>query len=317
MCNIWQIYLKEHSKVSKEMRADELRQVLRENRLFLSALRHVGLTGGEPTIKPDIVELVKAFRDETPHASVGMQSNGLDPDLLKERLTRILSFYPDVSLAVSIDGIGGVHDCIRGISGAFDKAIESLEIAKSLGVKKMFTGMTLGNQNAHQIGEVYNLASRMGSEFCCFLTEKADFYNNQDIDCSLLPESRRKIIEALKEFGTHHYQMDKLRRRLEFGEARRLLCYSGHASLVLDPYAGVKPCVLRSETFGNLRKKTLLDILCGQSAGRIKETIKNCSCWCSCEVSSSTAIDLSDVLRWFFLQCRNRVGFVSHYIKRG
>jgi len=314
MCNIWSLYQSREGKKqrSEELTATELRKILQQNQDFLSQVRHIGVTGGDPLLRPDIVELIQTLREKLPYAEAGIQTNGLAPRLVEQRVREILKFYPEFSLAVSLDGIGDVHDRIRGIPGAFERAMESIRIAQSLGVKRITTGMTLSNANANQIGEVKKLADELGTEFSCFLAEKSRYFRNEGDHEPLTEESRNRLIDDLKHHTAYHYFMDRMRRRLELGEKRRLPCYSGHTSLVWDPYGNVRICILRPEIFGNLRERSLQEMLTDAPGRRLRETVKRCDCWCQCEVSSSAVVDPWDVVSWWLFDCRQKNKFLQH-----
>ncbi len=107
-----------------DLSLEELRQVSDT----MPPLKKLLLSGGEPTLRRDLVEVVGLFVRRNGVRSVSMPTNGLIPDLLV-RLTRgILDLDPalGVSIGLSIDGMGATHDEIRGVPGNYDKAIESL-----------------------------------------------------------------------------------------------------------------------------------------------------------------------------------------------
>ena len=56
-CNIWQI------KPKDELTLDEIREFAKKNTSF----RWVGLTGGEPFLRSDIVDIAKAFKESFLH----------------------------------------------------------------------------------------------------------------------------------------------------------------------------------------------------------------------------------------------------------
>jgi len=97
---------------------------------LLSKIKYIGLTGGEPLLYanlPEFIALVNSLFDlETLH----LNTSGLYPDRL-EKVLKVMSGIkgPRFVLAISIDGTVS-HDQIRGIPGAFDKAIASVKLCK-------------------------------------------------------------------------------------------------------------------------------------------------------------------------------------------
>jgi MoaA/NifB/PqqE/SkfB family radical SAM enzyme len=92
--------------------------------------------------------------------------------------------------------------------------------------------------------------------------------------------------------------MDNLRRQITGESERRLPCYSGYTSYVIDPYGEVHPCILRSESFGNVKDKMLKDMVINKRAWELRKKLSSCKCWCECEVSSSAIVAPWDVARW-------------------
>lgn len=298
MCNIWQKYLKDKKKLKEELTLENLKRFFSRDRNWLAEVRHLGLTGGEPFLRQDLVEIVRLIRNKLPQAEVGIQTNGLFPGLIGKKLKEILAFYPDLSLAVSLDGTEKTHDRVRGIKGAFKKTLKTIAIAKRLGVKDITSGMTISQNNYQEALAVKKIAEKADCEFSCFLPDEADYFGNLGEKLEIDEKARKEVATTLKEFS-YHYYMDNLRLQLEKKRKRELPCYSGWTSIMIDPYGDVFPCILRSEKFGNIKRQSLKRILTSKKARRIREKIKKCVCWSQCEVSTSAVVDPWDVVKWF------------------
>ncbi|MCC7392505.1 radical SAM protein [Candidatus Sumerlaeota bacterium] len=99
--------------------------------------RQLLLTGGEPTLRKDIVGVVRAFASRRKAETILINSNGLKPALIAQIATEIKTEFPDLGLdfQISIDGLEEMHDRIRGVPGNFQKAIETLKVVRDLGTK--------------------------------------------------------------------------------------------------------------------------------------------------------------------------------------
>jgi len=324
MCNIWKIYGADPLKAKEELTVDEIRLFLTNNRDFLKDILHIGFTGGEPLcMRDDFTDIVELFHRELPWVQLGVQTNGLQPDLTRKKLKKIYGFCPNFSIAVSIDGVKDTHVRMRGAKKAFEKAIQTIHYARELGIKHITCGMTLTPDNFSEITQVKKVVEGLGCEFSCFLAEQAEYFNNYTISRSYLlsDEQKEQVIKQLSSFASSHYYMDNL--CLLLGDKRRpkVLCFSGFTSLVIDPYGNVKPCILKvkgvdDDVFGNIRSQTLISMLKNPKAKKIKEGIKNCSCWCQCEVTSSAMVFPLDVLKWFIFYCSSRQKFLKTSFKR-
>jgi uncharacterized protein len=88
---------------------------------------HVQLTGGEPTLRPDLLEAaVKAARKLKRRVSVGLQTNGTlidSPMALRLKKLRL-------EVGVSLDGLPAVNEITRGGSRALIRGLMALESHK-------------------------------------------------------------------------------------------------------------------------------------------------------------------------------------------
>lgn len=84
---------------------------------------HVQLSGGEPTIEPDLIKGIASFiRKSGSPATIGIQTNGT---LLDASLIRMFKHY-DIQVGVSLDGPSNVHEKLRGKSGPTIKGLKLL-----------------------------------------------------------------------------------------------------------------------------------------------------------------------------------------------
>jgi Fe-coproporphyrin III synthase len=91
--------------------------------------RSLLLSGGEPTLRKDLVKVVGLFVKNNGIQTLSMPTNGLIPPLVTQATEGFLGLDSQltVTVAVSIDGPGQTHDEIRGVPGNYEKAIQSLE----------------------------------------------------------------------------------------------------------------------------------------------------------------------------------------------
>lgn len=131
MCFIWQ------QKKAKELTPAEVFRVFTDP--VFSEVKGVGINGGEPTLRKDLAELVKAAADALPKLThVSIISNAIQRDRVLDRIREIrkVTEEHDLSLDVmiSLDGVGEMHDLVRGKPGNFTSAVYVLEAVKSEGL---------------------------------------------------------------------------------------------------------------------------------------------------------------------------------------
>jgi MoaA/NifB/PqqE/SkfB family radical SAM enzyme len=94
----------------------------------------IWLSGGEPTLRTELVEIVGLFYRQNGVRSVNYPANGLLPEKLRVTLESIFRDCSEIriNLNLSLDGIGETHDRIRGVPGNFEKSIATLASLQEL-----------------------------------------------------------------------------------------------------------------------------------------------------------------------------------------
>lgn len=124
MCNIWK------QKLDVDITPDQLFEVLK-NPLF-SEVKHIGITGGEPTMREDLPLLYDAACRALPQLK-GMSciTNGIKKDDVISRIEKSYKACKEhgvnFGFMVSLDGYKDVHDKQRGREGNFDSSIEVIK----------------------------------------------------------------------------------------------------------------------------------------------------------------------------------------------
>lgn len=87
---------------------------------------NICISGGEPFLREDLTEIIKIILSK--NNTVSINTNGT----LTERIAEFINAPIDLSkirISFSLDGIGDVHDSIRG-KGVFERLIESINLIK-------------------------------------------------------------------------------------------------------------------------------------------------------------------------------------------
>ena len=83
------------------------------------------LTGTEPFLYPDILELIEYI--VTKKLRLHITTNGVLLSDFASQLVDLCKKPDSISITISLDGIREVHDTIRGVKGTFDKAIAGIK----------------------------------------------------------------------------------------------------------------------------------------------------------------------------------------------
>lgn len=150
MCNIWK------QKVDAKKTPEEFGEIL-NNKLFKD-VKHVGVTGGEPTLRDDILELYRAIIDSLKNLEgLSIISNGIKSSSVKEKIKDISKLCKSRGISfgamISLDGYKSKHDEIRGIPGNFESSIEVIKDLKNEGIP-VSIGCTISKGNVFDVEDL-------------------------------------------------------------------------------------------------------------------------------------------------------------------
>lgn len=281
------------------------------------SLRYINLSGGEPFLRDDLPGLVETVARQCPKARIVISTNGLLPGKIEEQSQAIRQIVGNrLGVGVSIDGIGEIHDRIRGVPGAFEKALKSVERLKGLGVKDLGIGATLCDENVHQVAEVYQLSQELGVKFVLTVVHNSDHFfrttHNRVTRLPLLRQGLDRIIGAelrswqpkkwFKAFfyeGLYDYAA---------GKPRQIPCQAASASFFLSPSGDVYPCNVFDEIMGNIREGGFEAIWASQRAAAVRKKVESCphGCWMVCTAISAIRSHLFQAGWWV---AKNQLSF--------
>jgi MoaA/NifB/PqqE/SkfB family radical SAM enzyme len=280
MCHMWQRAREIPDIKSLELSGDEIINLL--SRPLFSALVELDLTGGEPHLRDDLVDIAietgKLKRSYLPNLrSLIITSNGLLPGKIVANYHKILEGLRDTGIdlvtVASIDGIGETHDIIRGTRGAFELATETL--GGLLELRKVYRNYHIGlkttilPQNVHALDAILDFALERNLFHIIspvFFTETR-FRNIDKRDAlQLEPAEYEKILRFYRRHESKtSYFYTKARRSLATGR-RQWTCTALHNYLFIEFDGKVYPCELLSEPIGDIREQNIEDIWKSKSA---------------------------------------------------
>jgi MoaA/NifB/PqqE/SkfB family radical SAM enzyme len=130
MCSNWK-----HGDRKSDMTLDQLDGAM--NHSFWGAVENLNISGGEPTTRNDLPEMVELFHRRLPRLrKIGINTTGLTPHRAIPMLTRIVEYCAEnailLSIRVSLDGIGDIHNQVRHVNNGFEKACKTIEAMQAL-----------------------------------------------------------------------------------------------------------------------------------------------------------------------------------------
>ncbi|MCM0607194.1 MAG: radical SAM protein [Xanthomonadaceae bacterium] len=302
-CKIWRI------KPQNELTLDEVTQFAR-NSPFLS---WIDFTGGEPTDRPDFVQVVKAFLDHCPNLIfVHFPCNGLKPDRIEQVAKEIIALKPKrFVVTVSIDGPSKVNDGIRGIKGDFTSAVETYRRLSQLKELDVFVGMTLYPNNVHTLDQMVSEIQAIIPEFSYKKVHvnvphvSGHYYGNtehtDERPSATIPDVIKSLMKKrgipLKPFEwverLYHNQVAKY---IETGKTP-IDCSSIMSSTYLAEEGTLYPCSIWDAPLGNIRQSgySLVPLVQSARSKLMREKIKkkDCpNCWTPCDAYPSIAASI-------------------------
>ena len=312
-CNIWQF------KPKGELTIDEIREFASKNRHF----RWIELTGGEPFLRPDIVEIAKAFYGTSKGLYIlTIPTNSLcSHDMVVRRVGEILALgIPKVAITVSLDGHREVHDRIRGVPGNYDRAIEMFKKLRELGKSnKSLTvvfGYTMSKYNQGQLEKTYqevkgSIPGITPNDFHINLAQtSSNYYGNAGMDLagspySMIGELSAFVAKRRREFGLmpiiEAAFLKKLVEYMETGEMP-LKSRSLEASYFMDSYGNVFPSIMWDRKITNVREigYDVASVWNGETAKLVRNEIaegKEPKQWTACEAYQSITGKLTSLIK--------------------
>lgn len=117
------------------------------------------LSGGEPLLRPDIFELIEYGSKKG--LKMGLGSNGY---LIDDSVAKKLKDAGIATVSISLDSnIPAQHDEFRGVTGAWEKAVNACKVLRKNGVLVQ-VNTTLTHDNYNQIDDIMTLAESIGVE---------------------------------------------------------------------------------------------------------------------------------------------------------
>ncbi|MDX6613820.1 MAG: Fe-coproporphyrin synthase [Blastocatellia bacterium] len=251
--------------------------------LTMPQITDLWLSGGEPTLRRDLSEIIDTFVRNNGVSRIIIPTNALIKSRVYEVVDRALGGHPkiDLYLNIALDGYGETHDRIRGVPGNWEKALDCIRSLYPL--KQKYADRFRLNVNTVVCAENYT-EMEMLSEFIWENFELDGQYFNiirgetlvgqqiKEIPPEVLPQMYAQVSKLTKRYGDRMFATDDAARRFvknaayvgaitthyrtqhsNFVEptAWPFPCTAGETATVIDYNGDVRACELR-EKFATL-----------------------------------------------------------------
>jgi radical SAM protein with 4Fe4S-binding SPASM domain len=284
MCGIWK------TKPENELLLREFEHLLSDP--FMSKIKWVNLTGGEPFIRRDLVQLVKALKDRCPELElVAIPTNGFLTRKVVDTVKELLDLPGRkilINVNVSIDAIGAKHDEIRRTPDGFTKAMATLDelMQLQLSDERFETGTetVVMDHNIEDIRTIYTTLKEHTPHVNLTPAILSPYYNPGEDDCGRMSEQTvNQFVKFLMELKlkepayAYYYQRASEILTGPHLRKRSFPCLGGYKTMYLDARGNVYPCLMLpipKYSFGNIRDAPIEELWMGDKARDLRKRLK-------------------------------------------
>jgi Fe-coproporphyrin III synthase len=314
MCDVWK------PKKIQEMTTEQAVSVIKK----LPSVRIFRLSGGEPFLREDMLELVQAIQTHTRAEIIHITSNGFLSERIVDFASRVAS--PDmIHIKISLNGTGAEYDRVMGISGAYQKTFETVKALAALRDRRRFffaINHTITDWQAYEASiHVKDLCREYGLAYLPVIAHQARdiaLYNEsidpESVDVSFKPAGNfsKEQIQAIlkdswKEASFIKSPLEKMVKRYYLrGIKSRFLsdkdplqppCVALRHHVRVLPDGSVPVCLYNSKTVGSLLEKDLSELQATERFKTQEAWVKKCpGCWVSCESVPNAIFDIKTLV---------------------
>jgi radical SAM protein with 4Fe4S-binding SPASM domain len=228
-----------------------------------AGVRHLIISGGEALTRADIFDILEVA-ENTGIPRITLATNGYlvgkyRKELASVRIDRVV---------ISIDDVGEINDAIRGRNGAFQYALEALDIFRDIGVKSREVNTTVfpgAVSRMEKLAEYIGVSSATNWILGILipigrasLLENNTFEDSELMDLIELIKKLRTVMPV--ELNSHTGYMKNYFKDIT---SEPFFCRAGREVCAINPDGEVVPCNMTTDikfSLGNIREKHFKEI---------------------------------------------------------
>jgi AdoMet-dependent heme synthase len=316
MCDSWRV------KPGRELTAKQIADLFAK----IGKLDVVRLTGGEPFLREDLVDVARAVVEHAEPMVLHVTTNGSFPDRVAQFVDSLGEIRPIDRLAfmVSLDGMPPEHDENRGQDVTFDRAIDTVRVLVAQGVRVSVNHTVISERSLDDNAAIRRAVEPLGVDVHSVLAysdsamysiklrgKRAEHLIMRNgyplhpalqgadvigfVERELVAAERLRLRERV---GKRYYLRGLLARlRADTDPKPHPRCVALRSHLRLLPDGRVPVCQFNTETVGNLSTDAFADVWRSPQADSARAWVDACpGCWAECEVIPS-ALYTADIVR--------------------
>lgn len=305
-CQIGAMFCQDPSRKDKDLKLEEIEKIFST----MKPVYFFNMSGGEPFLRQDLPEIVELACKYLKPRVVHTPTNAILTDRIIENTKKIIKIVRNydssvpVTVKPSIDGVGDLHDEIRGVKGNFDCLLKTIDGLKKLEEKydnfHLELGTVISNFNIDHLNEIEDFVHSLGVE--SYRNEVAEcrteFFNLEDpitppaeVYQTLIKEFAKKVEDNISTKKSLAKTTEALRvvyydiAGKILKEKRQIIpCYAGVSNVHINFDGGVWPCCVLGyeKEMGNLRdyNYNFQKLWHSGRANEVRRYIKGKNCAC-------------------------------------
>ncbi len=305
-CKIGHMYMEHPERAKDDLSIEEIEKIFKT----MKPVYFFNISGGEPFLRKDLPQIVELACKHLKPRVIHTPTNAIMPERIETKTREILEVINHYDNTVpftvkpSIDGIGDLHDEIRGVPGNFKKLLETIERLKRLeGEYENFhleLGTVISNFNIDHLDEIEDFVHSLGVESYRneVAEQRTEFFNIGDEitpDAATYQRLIRDFARKTEENVRNKKDLAKMTEALRvvyydiagqiLEEKRQVIpCYAGVSNVHINYDGGVWPCCVLGydKQMGNLREYDydFQKLWHSSKAKEVRKFIRNKGCAC-------------------------------------
>lgn len=306
-CNIGRVYLDNPALAKQDLSLEEVERVFKS----LGPIYFFNVSGGEPFMRMDLAEIIRLAAIYLKPRLVHIPTNALAPRSIEKTTYKILDYMEEylppsvpISIKPSIDGVGDMHDYVRGIKGNWEKLEETIDRLLAIRAKDprlhVDLGTVISNLNIHHLDEIEDWVHARGIESYRheIAEQRVEFHNigdpitpSVDVYEKLTKEFADKIVRNIKGKAfltrtTEAIRIAYYQVAVQILKQRKQVtpCYAGISNIHMNYNGNMWPCCVLGgqQSLGNVRDwdYDLPKLLASTQAKSVKKYIADGNCAC-------------------------------------
>ena len=272
------------------------------------SLLHLTITGGEPFIRKDFVEIIDNIILNCGVPRVSINTNGFYTSRIKDFIPELINKHKDTefTLSISVDGPEEIHDRVRKFKGAYKQLLETIDVMKVYRNKSNFflkLASVLTKDNKNYLEDFMKQTSSWPVDFHELILVR-DVPVKEQLE---IKEDYEKLSKIQHKKASNLWRRSfngKLFEKIYLETIKRIdsnkvhsPCLAGGRLVEIFPDGAVRGCEVKKlwdiSKIGNLNDSNLdiVDIIKSKKAKDFRKVAKKCTCTFECASAVNTVYD--------------------------